>query len=103
MRLSSESWKTILGFLSEYFNLCYGEKYINFNKLITIYSLMEKGDKQSLATAFTIVYSLVVSGISRKIPLSDVLSLLGYTGPLLPIIRYSDNTIVPDFNLILGL
>lgn len=105
IRLSSESWDTILNSYSKYFNNIYGEKYVAFQKLSDIRRLTSNKltlDPISLALAIHIVYDLSADGVNRKLSLLDQLNLLGlnFTNVKLP--TYTDNFTTPSILFIIG-
>jgi len=103
IRLSSESWDTILNYYSKYFNNTYGEKYIAFQKLSDIRRLTSnKSDSLSLALATHIVYDLSADGVNRKLSLSDQLNLLGLNLIDVKIPTYTDNFTTPSILFIIG-
>ena len=79
IRLSSESWDTILNSYANYFSSIYGEKHIAFQKLLLIRHLTSKNnmiDTQSLATAIHLMYDISLYGVNRKLSLIDQLKKL---------------------------
>lgn len=105
IRLSSESWDSILNSYSKYFNSIYGEKYIAFQKLSDIRRLTSnylKLDHSSLALATHIVYVLSADGINRKLSLSDQLKLLGLNSSNMELPIYTDNFTSPSILFIIG-
>jgi hypothetical protein len=97
IRLSSESWDTILNIYKNYFNFIYGEKYIAFQKLSTIRSLTSDTkllNLSSLTLATHIVYNISLDGRDRKLSLSEQLNLLGISDQIkdpVNIPNYIDN------------
>jgi len=105
IRLSSESWDTILNSYSKYFNSIYGEKYIAFQKLSDIRRLTSndlKLDPSSLALATHIVYDLSADGVNRKLSLSDQLKFLGLNSTNVELPTYTDNFNTPSILFIIG-
>ena len=105
IRLSSESWDTILNSYSKYFNNIYGEKYIAFQKLSDIRRLTSNKltlDPFSLALAIHIVYDLSADGVNRKLSLLDQLNLLGLNFTNIKLPTYTDNFTTPSILFIIG-
>ena len=109
IRLSSESWDTILNVYAKYFSLIYGEKFIAFQKLSMIKNLTSNPlnlNPSSLAQAIQIVYSLAVNGNNRKLSLSEQLALFGISQTNSNTSIYTDNftkmTILFIIGFILG-
>lgn len=105
IRLSSESWDTILNSYSKYFNHIYGEKYIAFQKLFDIRRLTSNNlllDPISLALATRIVYGLSADGVNRKLSLLDQLKLLGLNLTNVKLPTYTDNMNSPSILFIIG-
>jgi hypothetical protein len=106
IRLSSESWDTIINSYSKYFNNIYGEKYIAFKKLFDIRRLTSKElklDLNSLAIATHIVYDISDDLVTRrKLSLSDQLSLLNLKSINVELPIYTDNFTPLSIFFILG-
>lgn len=109
IRLSSESWDTILNNYSKYFNNIYGEKYIAFQKLFDIRRLTynyTKLDHSTLALATIILYGLSADGVDRKYSISEQLKLFGVSATNVKLPIYTDNnsnlTILFIIGFILG-
>jgi len=131
IRLSSESWDTILNSYSKYFNNIYGEKHIAFQKLSDIRRLTSNKlpsqhhrtcfavprcwdsrmfsyvnilglDPFSLALAIHIVYDLSADGVNRKLSLFDQLNLLGLNFTNIKLPTYTDNLTTPSILFIIG-
>lgn len=94
IRLSSESWETILNSYSKFFSNIYGEKYIAFKKLSDIRRLTSnnlKLDPFSIALAIHLVYSISADGVNRKLSLLDQLKLLAFNFTNVKLPTYTDN------------
>lgn len=113
IRLSSESWDTVLNIYFKYFDSIYGEKYMAFKKLFDIRRLTQnKFDLDSMASATYLVYSLSNSGVDRKLSLSDQLKLFSVSNDLmlvedlnenqLNVENYSDNNTSLSMLFIIG-
>lgn len=104
IKLTTESWKDGLTTYANYFNCLYGEKYIAWQKLNLIRSLMQLKDNDSRIQLVKLVYSLAISGNKRLLSLEDQLSLLNlpYDGIPEPIEVFKDNLTLPNFPFILG-
>ncbi len=105
IRLSSESWDTILNSYSKYLNNIYGEKFIAFQKLSDIRRLTSnnfKLDPFSLALATHIVYDLSADGVNRKLSLSEQLNLLSLNLTNVKLPTYTDNFTTPSIFFIIG-
>jgi len=113
----TESWEAILGNVTKYFSYIYGEKYLAFQKLSTIFELKSSlssisppqgtEEKWREATQIEIVklgYSLASSGTERLISLRSKLESLNlsFNGDSEPDTCYLDNPQVPSFLFILG-
>ena len=106
IRLSSENWDTILNIYANYFQLIYGEKYIAFQKLLTIRHLTSNQlrlDPSSLALATNIVYSLSEHGTERKLSLSEQLSLFCISPTNIDVPNYTDNDNKVSIFFIIGM
>jgi len=70
IKISSESWDTINTTVKNYFNECYGEKYVNFQKLSYIYNAINDKNfvksNESIAELVDIRYNMNISGSIRK-------------------------------------
>lgn len=112
IRLSSESWDTILNSYAKYFDSIYGEKYIAFQKLSDIQRLTSNSLNllkpsnipylPDLALATHIVYDLSLEGVNRKLSLSEQLSLFGISFSNIKLPIYTDNQIIPSIFFIIG-
>ena len=105
IRLSSESWDTILNNYSKYFYSIYGEKYIAFKKLSDIRRLTHNYkniDPSSLATATHILYDLSADGVGRKYSLSEQLKLFGVSCTDVKVPIYTDNNLNLSILFIIG-
>lgn len=98
----SESWDYILGTLMEFFNLCYGEKFVAFHKLVLIQKLLALKDTASKTQAVCLVYSLALSGTSRLLSLKEQLANISSVDPLPLISNFAHNTLVPSIPFIMG-
>ena len=114
IRLSSESWDTVLNTYAKFFDSTYGEKYIAFQKLADIHSLISKKLKLrkpnspdcspdlALQLAIHIVYDLSLDGTNRKLSLSEQLSLFGLNSNNVKLPIYKDNNTIPSIFFIIG-
>lgn len=104
IRLTCESWSHVLGPLTQYFSFTYGEKYINFMKLATIYQLTALKDAVSQLEVAKLVYSLTTSSSSRVINLDSYCASQGlpYDGNPTPSHTYVDNLVVPTILFLMG-
>jgi hypothetical protein len=93
-----------MGSLVNYFSEIYGEKYIAFKKLATIYTLKSLPDKESKIEAVKLVYSLAKSGTDRKIAILQKFLELGLPYDNVPDPKgvYTDNPNIPSFLFLFG-
>lgn len=105
IRLSSESWDTILNTYSKFFNRIYGEKYIAFQKLSEIRRLTSNYsglDSATLALATYILYDLSSDGRDRKYSLSEQLKLFGILNENVELPTYTENKASLSIFFIIG-
>jgi hypothetical protein len=105
IRWITESWKDILGTLVNYFSGIYGEKYIAFRKLATIYALKSQPDEESRIEVIKLIYSLAKTGVERKITLLEKFAEFGLPSDNDPDPKgvYLDNPSIPSFLFLFGL
>ncbi len=101
--LRTENWQTILNVYAPYFNMCYGEKYIGFLKLAEIRALMGNFQANLLEIA-KLIYSMALSGVSRKTPITDLLASFNveFDGNNQPSRTFNDNPLVPTVLFMIG-
>lgn len=102
------NWSLILSSVSEYFSSVYGEKFMGFQKLNTIYKLKSNlTDDKDKVELVKLVYSLTSAGRKRKLSLEEKLRSLNLGGTLENFssefkTSFRENSKVPSFLFLLG-
>lgn len=101
--LRSEDWTTILTIVWKYFNLGYGEKYVNFFKLKVIHDYIKSNDPMIRAIAVTLAYNLTLYGAPKSKSLLEILKAIGLPTNDIKLPEFQDNSSIFETPFFIGL